>query len=178
MPGASGLDDVLSLITPQEKLQAFFRGAFAVNWPSDGADLRMRIPSRILAVLSWASLAALPSPGSTQAVDDGHAEGTPQAAEALASGTRQEWKLRVDQSKLRAKQFNSLAKAGLLNPSPPSADEIALEASSTVLNDQGLRPGDIVSTVSGLFVYRGQYGSDPKPGDFVPAPPNFLHQAK
>lgn len=141
----------------------------------------MHILSKSLAVFSWAVFVTLPSAGSSQTLDDGKARANPQAAEGIdfpTDLTRQEWKLRVEQSKLRAKQFSLLAKAGLLKPLPRSAEERALEASSAVLNDQGLRPGDIVSTISGSFVYRGRYGSDPNPNDFVPVSPNFLNEIK
>jgi hypothetical protein len=137
--------------------------------------------AKSLAVFSSAALAVLVSAGSSAAFDAGGVQTDPQATETLdseAAVTRLEWKRRVDQSKIRAKQSGMLARAGLLKSIPRSADDIAIEASASVLNDQELRPGDIVSTVNGLFVYQGRYGSDPEPGDFVPVPPNFLDRVR
>jgi hypothetical protein len=50
-------------------------------------------------------------------------------------------------------------------PPPPTQDEIAEAASQRVLEDH-LLPGDIVSTRSGLFRFRGSPNEERKPGDF------------
>jgi hypothetical protein len=137
----------------------------------------MRSLTKPLAAFSSAVLVMLASTGPSPAFDVGDAQRDPQATETLDSETgitRLEWKRRVEQSKIRSKQFGLLARAGQLKPMPRSADDIAVEALSTVLNDQGLRPGDIVSTIQGLFIFRGQVGSDPKPGDFAPVPLDIL----
>lgn len=82
--------------------------------------------------------------------------------------TREEWRERVNQAKLRAREFIALAKSGKLQLPGRSAEEVAEEASSTVMNDQSLQHGDIVSTNKGLFRFNGKPGSDPQPGDFSP----------
>lgn len=44
-------------------------------------------------------------------------------------------------------------------------------ATQRVLTDDTLRPGDIVSTDKGLFLYRGKSGTDGQVTDFVAIPP-------
>jgi hypothetical protein len=82
--------------------------------------------------------------------------------------TRDEWRERVNQAKLRAREFIALAKSGKLQHPGRSAEQVDEEASSTVMNDQSLQHGDIVSTNKGLFRFNGKPGSDPQPGDFTP----------
>ncbi len=82
--------------------------------------------------------------------------------------TRDEWRERVNQAKLRAREFIALAKSGKLQRPDRSAEKVAEEASSTVMNDQSLQQGDIVSTNKGLLRFNGKPGSDPQPGDFTP----------
>lgn len=92
--------------------------------------------------------------------------------------SRAEWKLRVEQARLRSKETAALARAGLLDPLPRSARDIALQASADVLNDLDLRAGDIVSTVNGFFVYRGIAGTERKPGDFEALPPGPIDKPR
>lgn len=44
-------------------------------------------------------------------------------------------------------------------------------ATQRVLTDDTLRPGDIVSTDKGLFLYRGKSGTDGQVTDLVAIPP-------
>jgi hypothetical protein len=52
-------------------------------------------------------------------------------------------------------------------PQEPSQDEIAEAASKRVLQDDSLKPGDIISTTHGLFRFRGAADRQPTPDDFV-----------
>lgn len=82
--------------------------------------------------------------------------------------TREEWRERVEQAKLRAREFVALARSGKLQLPRHSAEKVAEEASSIVMSDQSLQQGDIVSTHKGLFRFNGKPGSDPQPSDFTP----------
>jgi hypothetical protein len=79
--------------------------------------------------------------------------------------SREQWRARVQNSRERAeiarrerKTFISL---------PPTAEELAEEASKRVLEDDGLRPGDVVSTSRGLFRFQGPLDKERRPEDFV-----------
>jgi hypothetical protein len=52
-------------------------------------------------------------------------------------------------------------------PQLPTSDELAEEASRRVLEDDSLRPGDVVSTNRGLFRFQGLPDRERKPDDFV-----------
>ncbi len=82
--------------------------------------------------------------------------------------TRSEWKQRVEEARARSRAFLAKARAGLIKPPHRTDKERASEASDAAMNDQSLRQGDIVSTISGLLVYTGRNDTDPKPDDFMP----------
>lgn len=88
--------------------------------------------------------------------------------------TRSEWKQRVEEARARARDFLAKARAGLIKPHHRTDEERASEASDAAMNDQSLRQGDIVSTTNGLVVYTGRSDADPKPGDFIPVPPQTV----
>ena len=52
-------------------------------------------------------------------------------------------------------------------PQAPAAQELAKDVSRRVLEDDGLRPGDVVSTNRGLFRFQGAPDRERKPDDFV-----------
>jgi hypothetical protein len=65
----------------------------------------------------------------------------------------------------REKQKEILRERKGFIPPPPTQDEITEAASQRVLEDH-LQPGDIVSTRSGLFRFRGSPNGERKPEDF------------
>jgi hypothetical protein len=77
--------------------------------------------------------------------------------------SREEWQAHVKASRERLGLMRRERKS-LVAP-PPTEDEIAEAASKRVLEDD-LRPGDIVSTKSGLFRFRGSPDRERKPEDF------------
>jgi hypothetical protein len=82
----------------------------------------MRSLTKPLAAFSSAVLVMLASTGPSPAFDVGDAQRDPQATETLDSETgitRLEWKRRVEQSKIRSKQFGLLARAGQLKEPVP-----------------------------------------------------------
>jgi hypothetical protein len=92
--------------------------------------------------------------------------------------TREEWRMRVEQAKLRARAFVALAKSGRLPRPGRSAEKVAEEASTAVMTDQSLQRGDIVVTNKGLFRFDGASDADPKPGDFLPLTLDALSDLK
>ena len=79
--------------------------------------------------------------------------------------SRTEWQAQVSASRERAK----IARRERRNyiPLPPTAEEIAAKASRRVLEDDSLRPGDIISTDRGLFRFQGFRNGERSTEDFV-----------
>src|SRR5258708_751848 len=79
-----------------------------------------------------------------------------QAQEALDTDvsqmTRQEWRDHIKASRQRA-EIMRRERRGFV-PQPPILEEVAEQATKRALEDDSLRPGDIVSTNRGLFRYR------------------------
>jgi len=88
---------------------------------------------------------------------------TTQATADTTQMSREEWQAHVKASRERLGLMRRERKS-LVAP-PPTEDEIAEAASKRVLEDD-LRPGDIVSTKSGLFRFRGSPDRERKPEDF------------
>jgi len=88
---------------------------------------------------------------------------TTQATAHTTQMSREEWQAHVKASRERLGLMRRERKS-LVAP-PPTEDEIAEAASKRVLEDD-LRPGDIVSTKSGLFRFRGSPDRERKPEDF------------
>jgi hypothetical protein len=86
--------------------------------------------------------------------------------EARPEVSRQQWVERIREAKQRAKDA---ALDHRMHPEryAPSPEDEARIASERVLNDDSLKPGDIVSTDKGLFVFRGSADQPPKSQDFV-----------
>ena len=86
-------------------------------------------------------------------------------ADDLPEVTREEWRARVRASRERAHLMRREGRGFM--PQAPTPQEIAEEASRRVLEDDSLRPGDIVSTSRGLFEFRGAPGGERTNGYFV-----------
>jgi hypothetical protein len=79
--------------------------------------------------------------------------------------SREEWQAHVKVSRQRAETMRREGRRFVALP--PTADEIAAEASRRILEDDSLQPGDIISTNRGLFRFRGDPDGERKPDDFV-----------
>jgi hypothetical protein len=84
-----------------------------------------------------------------------------------SSISREEWKLRVDRARARSEQARQEWRSRLAAPFNVANSPEQL-ASERVLNDETLRPGDIVATDRGLLLYLGRPDADRGPGLFVP----------
>ena len=87
----------------------------------------------------------------------------PPSPDSLIS--REDWKRRIEDARIRAEQARREWQQHPPAPEPP--EKIATQR---VLTDDTLRPGDIVSTDKGLFLYRGKAGPDGEVTDFVAIP--------
>ncbi|GLR88531.1 hypothetical protein GCM10007857_52430 [Bradyrhizobium iriomotense] len=85
--------------------------------------------------------------------------------------SREDWKRRIADARKRADQarLDWKLQAPLRAAIPPDPPEKI--ATQRVLNDDTLRPGDVVSTDKGLFIFRGRSGPDGETPEFVPMTP-------
>src|SRR5262249_44153648 len=125
-----------------------------------------RIPVRIVALI-LVSLAVLTSSGG-----HGWAADEPEMAPATPDPgppeiSRDAWRQRIEEARRRSKQEAQERRdhPELYEIVPEDPDVVATER---LLNDESLRNGDIVSTKSGLFVYRGRGDRPRRKEDFVP----------
>jgi hypothetical protein len=89
------------------------------------------------------------------------------------------WRVEVTAARARAEQHRASLKAeyerrkALRALQPRATDQIARAriASEQVLNDFSLQPGDIVSTLDGMFVFNGDEQGVRSPESFTPADP-------
>lgn len=81
--------------------------------------------------------------------------------------SREQWQDTLKVSRERADLMRRERK-GLPAYQPPSANQLAEEASRRILEDDSLLPGDIVSTNRGLLRFQGSAERARKPEDFVP----------
>ena len=79
--------------------------------------------------------------------------------------SREQWRAQVQNSRERA-QITRRERRNFI-PQPPTTEELAEEASKRVLEDDSLRPGDVVSTNRGLFRFQGPLDRERRPDDFV-----------
>jgi hypothetical protein len=79
--------------------------------------------------------------------------------------SREQWRARIQNSRERAEIVRRERRTFI--PPPPTSEELAEEASQRVLEDDSLRPGDVVSTNRGLFRYQGPPDRERRPDDFV-----------
>ena len=112
--------------------------------------------------------------------DEAVAQDAPTASDAVEAESllapdslmsRDDWKRRIVDARKRADQARSDWKLmaplrSAILPDPP--EKIA---SQRVLNDDTLRPGDIVSTDKGLLLFLGRLGPDGEAAEFVPIAP-------
>ena len=79
--------------------------------------------------------------------------------------SREQWRAHVQISRERAEIARRARRAFI--PQLPTTEELAEEASKRVLEDDSLRPGDVVSTNRGLFEFQGPLDRERRPDDFV-----------
>jgi hypothetical protein len=79
--------------------------------------------------------------------------------------SREEWKNQVASSRQKAEEARHWRRSFV--PQPPTAEEVAEEASRRAFKDDSLRPGDIISTNRGFFRFQGFPDRERKPDDFV-----------
>ena len=82
--------------------------------------------------------------------------------------SREEWQAHVEASRQRTKPVKRQHQSFV--PKEPSQNEIAEAASRRALQDDSLKPGDIVSTTDGLFQFRDAAEKQPTSDDFVRLP--------
>jgi hypothetical protein len=132
------------------------------------SGLRIRPVSR--AVEITLVLAALLASSSRQGWTADESEMAPTAPDlGQPEVSRDEWRQRIEEAKRKSKQVAQERREHpeLYIPDPEDPDIVATER---LLNDESLRNGDIVSTKSGLFVYRGRGDLPRRSEDFVPIP--------
>jgi len=79
--------------------------------------------------------------------------------------SREEWKNQVASSRQRAEEARRQRRSFV--PQPPTAEELAEEASRRAFQDGSLRPGDVISTNRGFFRFQGFPDGERKSDDFV-----------
>ena len=79
--------------------------------------------------------------------------------------SREEWQAQIRADRERSQLIRRERR--FLVPQPPTPEELAEEASRRVLEDDDLRPGDVVSTNRGLFRYQGVPDRQRTSEDFV-----------
>jgi hypothetical protein len=78
------------------------------------------------------------------------------AQEEASTQTREEWQAQVERSRQRVEQIRREGKFVDKGPSPEAVTrEIDSEISRRALDDEDLRPGDLVSTNRGLLRFEG-----------------------
>lgn len=87
--------------------------------------------------------------------------------DAPAEMSREQWRDTLKASRERADLMRRERK-GLPAYQPPSANQLAEEASRRILEDDSLLPGDIVSTNRGLLRFQGSPERARRLDDFVP----------
>ena len=79
--------------------------------------------------------------------------------------SREQWREQIKISRERSEVIRRDRRH--LKPQPPTPEELAAEASRRALEDDSLRPGDLVSINKGLFRYQGKQDRERSPEDFV-----------
>lgn len=83
----------------------------------------------------------------------------------ISQMTREQWRAHIKNSRERSEMIRRERKHFI--PPPPTPEELAEAASRRILEDDSLRPGDVVSTNKGLFRYQGPLDRERRPEDFV-----------
>ncbi|MDA9498228.1 hypothetical protein XI05_12365 [Bradyrhizobium sp. CCBAU 11357] len=86
--------------------------------------------------------------------------------------SRDEWRQRIEDARRRAKEVARERREHpeLYKPIPEDPDLVATER---LLRDDSLKPGDIVATKKGMFVYQGRSDQPRRDQDFVPVNPKL-----
>jgi hypothetical protein len=79
--------------------------------------------------------------------------------------SREQWQTQVKAAREQSETIRRGRRH--LIPQAPTAEELAEDVSCRVLEDDSLRPGDVVSTNRGLFRFQGAPDREQKPDDFV-----------
>ena len=82
-----------------------------------------------------------------------------------AEMSRQQWQAQIKAARERSETIRRERR--FFAPLPPTVEELAEQASRRVLEDDSLRPGDVVSTNRGLYRFQGSPDRERKPDDFV-----------
>jgi hypothetical protein len=119
----------------------------------------MKVRAFILMAICF--LPVLPTPGSAQ--------DPPQTSQddPDTSLTEPQWRKRVEDARARSEEFVANARARMADPLQ-SDEEDAKAADQRALNDPSLKPGDIVSTSTGLLVFVGPEDPESERRDFRP----------
>jgi hypothetical protein len=121
-----------------------------------------KLGSGMLSASTWVSLALLAL--GCLLWREAVAQRMPEPDQTLIS--RDQWLAEIDEARRRIEEMR---RQGLsLAPPPPSEEELAREALQRILEDESLRPGDIVSTDRGLLVFKGRSSGEPSLRDFAP----------
>ena len=83
----------------------------------------------------------------------------------LSQMSREQWRARMQSSRERAETIRRERRTFI--PQPPTREEVAEEASKRVLEDDRLKPGDVVSTNRGFFRFQGPPDRERRPDHFV-----------
>jgi hypothetical protein len=83
----------------------------------------------------------------------------------ISQMSREQWRAHIKNSRERSEIIRRERR--YLIPQPPTPEELAEAASRRALEDDSLRPGDVVSTNKGLFRYQGSLDRERRSEDFV-----------
>src|SRR3954468_24841157 len=79
--------------------------------------------------------------------------------------SREQWQNQVRTARERSETIRRQRRHSI--PQLPTPEELAEEASRRALEDNSLRPGDVISTNRGLFRFQGLPERERKPNDFI-----------
>lgn len=115
--------------------------------------MRVRSTTALLVVLAFGFLPLQPSAAQDESEPD----------QILS---REQWRANVEEARRRIDQMRREGRS--FSPPAQSAADARREMSQRVLEDDSLRPGDIVSTDQGLLIFKGRSSSEPGLNDFAP----------
>ncbi|QIO98783.1 hypothetical protein [Bradyrhizobium symbiodeficiens] len=86
--------------------------------------------------------------------------------------SREEWKMRVEESRRRIASERRDRRLGLRVPADQDLAKLAAERDmERAMNDTTLEPGDIVATNKGFLVFKRRTGLEGERNEFVPFVP-------
>ena len=80
--------------------------------------------------------------------------------------SREQWRAHVEEARRRVDRMRREGRS-FATPTESAADTRD-EVFQRLLDDDGLRPGDIVSTNRGMLIFKGRSLKEPAPTDFAP----------